>query len=131
MIERIIRLVLVIIIPAVMTMACSTEKPADTQVIDEAIDDTFLSRPRLDRPQGRPLGRVLITWNGIDGAEGYEIQMSERESFDVVLKNWTISGRNLELPIESGAVLWFRIRAFDSRTTSRWSSALKIEEQLL
>jgi len=131
MIERIIRLVLVIIIPAVMTTACSTEKPADTQVIDEAVDEAFLSRPRLDRPQGRPLGRVLITWDGIDGAEGYEIQMSERESFDVVLKNWTISGRNLELPIEYGAVLWFRIRAFDSQTTSRWSSALKIEEKLL
>jgi len=131
MIVRILRPVLLIISLALTVSSCVSEKPVDIQTADAADDENFLPRPRFEKPQGRPLGRVLISWDRIDGAEGYEIQMSQGESFDEVLKNWTISGRNLELPIESGAVLWFRIRAFDSKTTSRWSSALKVEEKLL
>ncbi len=44
----------------------------------------------------------------------------------MVEKNWTISGTSLELPIEEGNALWFRVRSFNSETSSRWSATQKV-----
>lgn len=131
MVIRILRFALLLISMTLLFASCSSGKISDPAVDDVNLEDTFISRPRLDKPQGRPLGRVLISWNSIEGAEGYEVQMSGSELFSDDVKKWTIRGRNLELPIESGSVVWFRIRAFNKETTSRWSAPLKIEEKML
>ena len=111
---------------------CSTHKP-EVPPGSETVssDDAYMRRPRLNKPQGRPLGRVQISWTEVPDVDGYEIQMSENESFTHVLKKWTIQGKRLEVPIESGTVVWFRIRAFNSITSSRWSVVLRVEEQKL
>lgn len=80
---------------------------------------------------GRPLGRVLLKWDGILDAGGYEIQMSNADNFVVISKNWTVRGLNLEIPMESGGKFWFRIRAFNDSATSEWSSTLEINENTL
>ncbi len=111
--------------------ACSSGKASEQAVEIVNADEGFISRPRFDKPHGRPLGRVLISWDSVEGAEGYEIQMSGSEMFSDDVKKWTIRGRNLELPIESGSLVWFRIRAFNKETASRWSAPLMIEEKML
>ena len=131
MVIRILRLALLLISTILFSTSCSSGKISEPAVDNENVEDGFISRPRLDKPQGRPLGRVLISWDSVEAAEGYEIQMSGGELFSDDVKKWTIRGRNLELPIESGSVVWFRIRAFNKETTSRWSAPLKIEEKML
>lgn len=91
----------------------------------------FLSRPFLEKAVQRPLSRVLVSWSAVDGATGYLLQMSGSENFSEIRKSWTISGRSLELPIEPGDELWFRVRSFDSNTSSRWSSVLEVKEEKL
>jgi len=115
-----------------LSISCSSEGLGDRSIPNEITEnETFISRPRFNKPLGRPLSRVQISWDGIETAEGYEVQMSETESFNTIHKKLTIRGRNLELPIDSGAVVWFRIRAFNTKATSEWSSLLKVEEREL
>ncbi|MDF1568926.1 MAG: hypothetical protein RQ801_04970 [Spirochaetaceae bacterium] len=77
------------------------------------------------------MSRFLLTWDSVDGAEGYQIQMSENRKFVQIDRAWTIKGNNMELPIEDGQTLFFRIRSFDESTTSRWSAVLEVKEELL
>jgi len=123
-------LMLALSLASVVT-GCSTAAVAETQVAEEIADEDFLPRPRFGKAQARPLGRVMISWENIESAEGYEIQMADSESFNNILKKWTIRGCFLELPLEHGSVLWFRIRAFNRETSSRWSAVLKVEEKSL
>ena len=75
-----------------------------------------------------PLSRLRLTWNGVDGAEGYELQMASNEDFDDVVRSWTVSGLLLEVEIKDDApTLWFRIRCFRGNEVSRWSAPLMIE----
>ncbi len=83
------------------------------------------------KPIPRPLGRVLLRWGIVDDADGYELQMSDTESFLTIGKTWTIRGYNLELPIESDVTIWFQIRSFNKKATSRWSAPLKVDEASL
>ncbi|RKX80404.1 MAG: hypothetical protein DRP60_03295 [Spirochaetes bacterium] len=131
MVIRILQIALLITSTILISTACTSGKTSEPIVDSVTIEDGFFSRPRFDKPQGRPLGRVLISWDSVEAAEGYEIQMSGNELFNDNVKKWTIRGRNLELPIESGSVVWFRIRAFNKETASRWSAPLRIEEKLL
>ena len=131
MVIRILRFALLLLSTILLFTSCTSGKISEPAVEDVNVEDGFISRPRFDKPQGRPLGRVLINWDSVEDAEGYEIQMSGSELFNDDLKNWTIRGRNLELPIDSGSIVWFRIRAFNKETTSRWSAPLKIEEKML
>ena len=134
--------VLLIVTASIYTVGCSSVKDstssgshAEVEQVDanqvEADTDSFIPRPRFNKPQARPLGRVLLSWDGNDSAEGYEIQMSTDESFSEISRNWMVNGLNLELPIDPESVMWFRIRSFNQNTSSRWSAVLKVEEKLL
>ncbi len=131
MMIRIHRLVFSALMILMIISGCSTGKASKVPIETDQAPEDFLSRPRFNKPAGRPLGRVLLSWDMIESADGYEIQMSDSENFTRVEKNWTIKGYNLELPIAGGAVKWFRIRSFNNKTASSWSTELKVEEQSL
>lgn len=131
MMNRILKLILITVILCLIPLGCKTA-PQNTEIgADEAMPEDFLARPRFLKPQARPLGRVLLQWEGVDSADGYEIQMSEIDNFADNTRKWTIRGLNLELPIESGKKFWFRIRAFTGSTASAWSSILEVREDSL
>jgi hypothetical protein len=112
-------------------LGCSTGGSSKVAVETEEMPDDFLTRPRFEKPAARPLGRVLLRWGIVDDADGYELQMSDTESFLTIGKTWTIRGYNLELPIESDVTIWFRIRSFNKKATSRWSAPLIVDEASL
>jgi len=97
--------------------------PAD---LSEEMPVDFLARPRFEKPLPRPLGRVMLVWQQIDEAAGYEIQMSGNQDFTRIEKSWTVRGLNLELPMENDDGRWFRIRAFTAQSRSQWSVPLKV-----
>ncbi|PIE05108.1 MAG: hypothetical protein CSA76_00735 [Spirochaetales bacterium] len=92
----------------------------------DSSENVFLSRPAFRSPVFRPLGRVLLSWEPVSEAQGYQLQMSRDENFAAVERSWTIRGQNLELPVEPGIRLYFRIRSFNNSTSSRWSSVLAV-----
>jgi hypothetical protein len=116
---------------ALTFVGCTSDVRRDSDIPIVAAEEAFLPRPRFDKPAARPLSRFLLTWDSVDGAEGYQIQMSENQNFVQIDRAWTIKGNNLELPIEDGQTLFFRIRSFDESTTSRWSAVLEVKEELL
>ena len=94
-------------------------------------DDTtypLLERPRFDKPARRPLAHVLIRWNRIQGADGYQLESSETEDFSAVENSWITSSTSVELPLSGGAVMWLQVRSFDEGSVSRWSSPLRVKE---
>ena len=94
-------------------------------------DDTtypLLERPRFDKPARRPLTHVLIRWNRIQGADGYQLESSETEDFSAVENSWITSSTSVELPLSGGAVMWLQVRSFDEGSVSRWSSPLRVKE---
>lgn len=129
--NRILALTLISVFLCLVPVGCGTGPSTAEILADEVMPEDFLSRPRFNKPMGRPLGRVLLKWDGIFDAGGYEIQMSNADNFAVISKNWTVRGLNLEIPMESGGKFWFRIRAFNDSATSEWSSTLEINENTL
>ena len=68
--------------------------------------EDFLSRPRFEKPAPRPLGRVLLSWNSVENAEGYDIQMADTESFEAVEKAFRqVMWRSINFDTKSRAVL--------------------------
>ena len=116
---------------ALTLMGCASGDRRDSELTVVPVEENFLARPRFDNPAARPLNRFLLTWDSVDGAEGYQIQMSENRDFTQINRAWTIKGNNLELPIKVGQTLFFRIRSFDESTTSRWSVVLEVKEDSL
>jgi hypothetical protein len=131
MMNRILGFSLIFIILCLIPAGCGTGSQLDEDTAIEEMPEDFLSRPRFEKPSGRPLGRVLLNWDAVIDADGYEIQMSNSDNFEAILKNWTVRGQNLELPVETGRTFWFRIRAFNTTATSRWSVPLEVNEALL
>ena len=131
MMIRILSLAILAITLCLIPSGCSTGNSSAGSVDTEEMPDDFLTRPRFEKPIARPLGRVLLRWGIVDDADGYELQMSDTESFLTIGKTWTIRGYNLELPIESDVTIWFRIRSFNKKATSRWSTPLKVDEASL
>jgi len=106
--------------------ACETVP--DSNSVQEPFEGqpaSFIARPRFGKPLFRPLGRVLLHWNAIDGAKGYEIQMSDSQEFLFIEKSWIVRGLELEIPLGSEEGRWFRIRSFKADMQSEWSAALK------
>ena len=119
-----------ILLASLMLLSCaSTSEPTEASPSETTeTSETFLSRPRLLDPSFMPLSRVRLTWNGVEGAEGYELQMASTEDFDDIVRSWTVSGLLLEVEIKDDApTLWFRIRCFRGNEVSRWSAPLMIE----
>lgn len=131
MMIRIFSLVIVAITLCFVSIGCTTGGSSTDTVEIEEMPDDFLSRPRFEKPAARPLGRVLLRWGIVDDSDGYELQMSDTESFLTIGKTWTIRGNNLDLPIESNVTIWFRIRSFNTKATSSWSAPLEVEEASL
>lgn len=129
--NRILALTLITVFLCLIPTGCKTGASTAEISVDEVMPEDFLSRPRFSKPLGRPLGRVLLHWESVRDANGYEIQMSNSDNFVSVSKNWTVRGLNLELPIESGKKIWFRIRAFNGNATSGWSAPLEVNEDSL
>ncbi len=115
---------------AVMLAAfgCVTNQQADLPV-DAGSPDArnLLPRPQFGKPMLRPLGHVLLTWDRISEASGYELQESDSEDFQRILQNWIVSGMSIELPFSKGMTRWYRIRSFDLEKTSYWSPVLRLE----
>jgi len=111
-------------------IGCATKQPDSPSDISNEAPETFLPRPRFTNPIPRPLNRVLLQWLEIEKADGYEIQMSETESFNTITKMWIVKGVNLEIPIPREGTIRLRIRAFNSSATSGWSAVLEIKESL-
>jgi len=107
-----------------------TEQPNDISVIPDEDFENSLPQPRFSNPKPRPLNRILIQWLEIEGADGYEIQISSTESFHTIDKLWIVKGTNLEIPIPQDGAVWLRIRAFNEDVTSDWSTVLAIRENL-
>jgi hypothetical protein len=128
MMIRILVVTIIILAVGLIPAGCKTNASSAEISTDDDMPEDFLSRPRFEKPAPRPLGRVLLSWNSVENAEGYDIQMADTESFAAVEKAWTIRGHNLELPIQSGALKWFRIRSFNGRFSSRWSAPLEVED---
>ena len=116
----------------VLLAGCATESD-DSSMNHPNTDsaDLLLARPRFERPAVRPLGRVLLRWDAVEGADGYELQSSEKKDFSTVSGSWTVSTANIELPMDSDTIVWFRVRTFDQNSVSRWSSSLRVEEKEL
>lgn len=107
---------------------CAARVPdAPVRDIDNGDGGDLLGRPLFEKPVRRPLGRVLLSWNEVSGADGYELQESDTESFSKILRNWTMSGVHIELPFEKGVTRWYRVRSFTLEKTSRWSSILRFD----
>ena len=98
------------------------------EMTQENTPESPLGRPRFDKPSRRPLSHVLIRWNRIQGADGYELESSETRDFSAVKSAWTTSSTSIELPLSGGSVLWFQVRSFDENSVSRWSSPLRVKE---
>ena len=91
--------------------------------------DSFLSRPRFDKPKVMPLSRTSLSWTAVEGASGYEVQMGPDEGFATVLKSWTVKGTDLEVASQSDADRWYRVRAFADNVQSLWSPAIVLEAE--
>ena len=128
---RILSATILILAVCLIPAGCKTNESTAEISTDDEMPEDFLSRPRFEKPTPRPLGRVLLSWDSVENAEGFEIQMADTESFAAVEKAWTIRGHNLELPIQTGVHKWFRIRSFNGRFSSRWSATLEVEESEL
>jgi hypothetical protein len=79
----------------------------------------------------RPLHRVLISWENINGADGYEVQTSLTSDFDPLEKAWTVSGTEHELQFSDDGILYVRVRAFSENAVSGWSVVLELREDRL
>ena len=115
-------------ITAIALLAACAGTPDDALENDKGISDMLLERPRFDKPVRRPLAHILIRWNRVQGADGYELQSSETRDFSTPGGVWTTSSTSVELPLSGGAVMWFQVRSFDENSVSRWSSPLRIKE---
>lgn len=129
--NRILVITLISVFLCLIPVSCKTGPTTAESSVEELMPEDFLSRPRFNKVQGRPLGRVLLQWDLVADANGYEIQISGSDNFAAILKNWTVRGSNLEIPIESGEKFWFRIRAFNGSATSEWSTPLEVKEDSL
>jgi|GEM_PF-1826950 len=107
-------------------VACVANPDTNVHKSFEDLPSSFIARPRFEKPVFRPLGRILLQWNSIDEAEGYEIQMSDSQDFLLIEKTWIVRGLKLEIPLESEEGWWFRIRSFKTDMQSEWSTALKV-----
>ena len=115
-------------ITAIALLAACAGAPDDALENDKGISDMLLERPRFDKPVRRPLAHILIRWNRVQGADGYELQSSETRDFSNPGGFWTTSSTSVELPLSGGAVMWFQVRSFDENSVSRWSSPLRVKE---
>lgn len=115
------------LLSAMTAVGCITkyrELPVDATSIDA---ENLLPRPLFEKSVIRPLGRILITWNAIDEAIGYELQESDSENFQRIIQNWTMSGVSIELPYIEGITRWYRTRSFTLKKTSRWSPVVRLD----
>ena len=131
MMIRIFSIIIVAITLCLVPVACTSDGSSTDTIGTEEMPEDFLSRPRFEKPAARPLGRVLLRWGIVEDSDGYELQMSDTETFLTIGKSWTIRGNNLELPIESNVTIGFRIRSFNTKATSSWSAPLEVEEASL
>lgn len=95
------------------------------------VEETMLSRPFVNKPVRRPLGRVQISWEQVDNAVSYRVEKSENRRFSKVENTWTVSGTSLEIAVAADEVFWIRVQAMNPDTTSRWSPELEIRESRL
>ena len=127
MIRQLISVSLLSILSLFALAGCASSSNKSTTPVESQEDDAFLSRPRFEKPTARPLGRVLLSWNAIKDADGYEIEMSLDKDFLSPDKSWTVRGLNLEIPVPEKTQVFFRIRAFNVDQISRWST-VSVEE---
>jgi len=126
MTARIITALGLIITIALVVPACAGSRRNIVSDVPTEEAEDFLPRPRFDKPVPRPLNRVLLTWDGIDGADGYEVQLSRDSEFQTIDTTWTIKGSSLEIPVASGTVVFLRIRAFKDELLSGWSLGVEV-----
>ena len=123
---RLLSLLLLASTISILHFSCASRNKPDTGTTNPEISESFIPRPYLERAVPRPLGRILISWQPVESATGYQLQMSYDADFSEIEKSWTIRGVSLELPVDPEDILLFRIRAFNSDTTSRWSPSLEV-----
>ncbi|OQX28991.1 MAG: hypothetical protein B0D92_06015 [Spirochaeta sp. LUC14_002_19_P3] len=112
---------------------CASKSAADT-ANSEAVADLNAGqpiRPLFGKPELRPLGRIMLSWNRIEAVSGYEIQESDSEKFTDILRTWKLSGTQIELPYTEGVTRWYRVRSFTLDNASRWSPIIKIDDRIL
>lgn len=123
--------ILYMILSLCTIFSCASTNDKERSEAQEDAKDPYLAKTTFNKPLARPLGQVLLSWTLVEGAEGYELQCSDSENFENVVKNWTLSGTQIEIPREEGIHYWYRVRSFTLDTMSRWSSSLQLSERVL
>ena len=131
MMKRLSLITAIALASSIVVISCASGRDVDTAAPTEEQSDGFLSRPRFEKPVPRPLGRVLVFWKPVKDADGYEVQSSRFEDFEIVDKTWTVSGTELELSLSGRQTIYLRIRSFAENSVSRWSSVLELREDAL
>lgn len=69
--------------------------------------------------------RPLFVWSAVNSATGYELALSTRPDFSVLLLLKTVSGHSwqVDVNLDWGATYYWRVRAFKSSVQSAWSAA--------
>jgi len=91
--------------------------------------DSYISKPRFEKPVPRPMGIYCITWSSIDNAAGYELQISESKSFSDTIRTLTVNQNHIDMELDKNRIFWLRVRAFNNDNFSGWSNPLKIKTE--
>jgi hypothetical protein len=128
MLKRLYIIAALLLISFLGAVSCASKSDSADGLPNAEATEAFLTRPRFEKPVARPMSRVLISWDEVEGADGYEIQASRTSQFDPLEKAWTVSGTEHELGFSGEGILYVRIRAFAGSAVSRWSAVLELRE---
>lgn len=100
------------------------------------LEDTGpLERPVLAMPGNGSSGQSLhpqLVWNDINGADSYQVQLSEDFTHTNIIHDETVNGTSFTVDSQlSNSTLYFwRVRAVGQAGTSNWSSTFRFTTQL-
>ena len=106
--------------------SCRTAVDSTQSVVDEPL---YMSRPKILLDSNRTSLPVLLSWEEVNGAKSYEMQVSDTADFNSSLQNWTLRGNTFSFSDMKSEQMFLRIRSVYPGGTSRWSETLIIRKE--
>ena len=120
---------LVLLLGAVVWSGCSDDTSSTTPAPTPAPPTQPLPDPTLDAPGGLRVSAtgsdfIEFSWNAVEGASNYEIQMSLTEGNFSSVTRATVTGTMHRFSVEPSTTAYARVRAMASGVRSDWSGAV-------